>query len=181
MILHFCFLLCTLKLWLGFWDLFWFQELSTHTKRLLSPSRERIKDLKIVNFFQLFHLPSGLCNSKGRQPTHAHWPLSGLLERQRAFRILQYCIQHIYMLHTQFWTFFAMCKAGFLDYFGFWSSSDKVLSRGWPLLAGITDTWPHPTHSLSCAECTTPKKMLVNCQHSSNPNLHIYSLLQLYF
>ena len=53
MILHFCFLLCTLKLWLGFWDLFWFQELSTHTKRLLSPSRERIKDLKIVNFFQL--------------------------------------------------------------------------------------------------------------------------------
>ena len=78
------------------------------------------------------------------------------------------------MIHTRLWTFCAMCKADF------WITQILKLLRQSaflklaPLLAGITDTWPHPTHSLCCAECTTAKKMRVNCQHTNNPNLQIF-------
>ena len=147
-----------------------------HTKRLLSPSGERIKDLKMVNFFQLSTCQVGCVIVRAG---NLHMPIDLCLVCWKDNELSEYSsiVSSIYashsiltlLCHVQSWIFGLLWILKLLRQSAF-------LKLSWPpcCLAGITDTWPDPTHSLCCAECTTARKMRVNCQHTNNPNLHIF-------
>ena len=154
---------------------------TAHQKTFVSEWREnqRFKDGEL---FPTFHLPSGLCNSKGRQPTHAHWPLSGLLERQQAFRILQYCIQHIcFTLNVGPFMSKALTQSWILGLLRFLKLlRQSAFLRLAPMLPGITDTWPHPRHAL-CAPNAQHQRKCLSIVNTQAILMCRFTLLQLYF
>ena len=110
--------------------LFWFQELPTHNKRLLSLSGERIKDLKMMNFFQLFTCQVDCVIVRAG---NLHTPIDLCLVCWKDNKLSEYSsiVSNIYASHS---ILDLLCH-GFLDYSDFEAPQTKCFPEVGPLAA----------------------------------------------